>query len=74
MRGLKWQAVILQIIQPVKPSLKYPCRRPHIDRGVRGCLPPHLRRVEDELPDAVIGQPVDAEAGKGSLVPLPASD
>jgi hypothetical protein len=38
------------------------------------CLFPHLRRVEDELPDAVTCQPVRAEAGKGSLVPSPASD
>jgi len=38
------------------------------------CLFPHLRRVENELPDAVICQPVRAEAGKGSLVPSPASD
>ena len=37
------------------------------------CLSPHLRRVEDELPDAVIGQPVHAEAAQGSLMPLPIS-
>jgi DHA3 family macrolide efflux protein-like MFS transporter len=37
-------------------------------------LSPHLRRVEDELPDAVIGQPILAEAGNASLIPLPASD
>ena len=39
-----------------------------------GCLSPHLLRVEDELPDAVTGQPFHAEATKGSLMPLPASD
>ena len=39
-----------------------------------GCLSPHLRRVEDELPDAVAGQLVHAEASKGLLMPLPASD
>jgi len=38
------------------------------------CLSPHLRRVEEELPDAVIGQPVHPETGKGSLLPSPASD
>jgi MFS transporter, DHA3 family, macrolide efflux protein len=38
------------------------------------CLSPHLRHVEDELPDAVISQSIHAETGKGSLMPLPASD
>jgi MFS family permease len=38
------------------------------------CLSPHLRRVEDELPDAVTGLPIRAEVDKGSLMPLPASD
>jgi DHA3 family macrolide efflux protein-like MFS transporter len=38
------------------------------------CLSPHLRRVEEELPDAVISQPVHPEAGKGSLLPSPATD
>ena len=37
-------------------------------------LSPHLRRVEDELPDTVTSQPIHAEAGKQSLIPLPASD
>jgi MFS family permease len=37
-------------------------------------LSPHLRRVEDELPDAVTGQPILAEAGNASLIPIPASD
>ena len=36
-----------------------------------GSLSPHLRRVEDELPDAVTDQPVRVEANKGSLSPLP---
>ena len=36
-----------------------------------GSLSPRLRQVEDELPDAVTGQPIHAEAGKGSLSPLP---
>ena len=39
-----------------------------------GCLSPHLRRVEEELPDAVTGQPVQAEADKGSLLLSPATD
>jgi hypothetical protein len=39
-----------------------------------GCLSPHLRRVEDELPDAVAGQLIYAEASKGLSMPLPASD
>ncbi len=39
-----------------------------------GCLSSHLRRVEDELPDAVSSQPVPAETGTGSLLPAPASD
>jgi len=38
------------------------------------CLSPHLRRVEDELPDAVTSQPIHAEAESRSLAPLPASD
>jgi DHA3 family macrolide efflux protein-like MFS transporter len=38
------------------------------------CLFPHLRRVEDELPDAVIAQPVHIKAEKQSLLPSPASD
>jgi DHA3 family macrolide efflux protein-like MFS transporter len=38
------------------------------------CLSPHLRRVEEELPDAVTGQPSYAEADKGSLMPSPATD
>ncbi len=37
-------------------------------------LSPHLRHVEDELPDVVTGQPIHAEEAKGSLMPLPASD
>jgi hypothetical protein len=37
------------------------------------CLSPHLRRVEDELPDAVDAQPVQAEADKPALIPSPAS-
>jgi MFS transporter, DHA3 family, macrolide efflux protein len=36
-------------------------------------LLPHLRAVEDELPDAMAVQPVHTETDKGSLVPLPAS-
>jgi DHA3 family macrolide efflux protein-like MFS transporter len=38
------------------------------------CLFPHLRRVEDELPDAVAGQPVPVETEKESLVHSPASN
>jgi DHA3 family macrolide efflux protein-like MFS transporter len=38
------------------------------------CLFPHLRRVEDELPDAVAGQPIRAEADRKPLMPLPATD
>jgi len=38
------------------------------------CLSPHLRRVEDELPDAVTSQPIHPEAESRSLAPLPASD
>jgi DHA3 family macrolide efflux protein-like MFS transporter len=38
------------------------------------CLSPHLRRVEEELQDAAVGQPVRSEANKGSLIPLPATD
>ena len=37
------------------------------------CLSPHLRRVEEELPDAVTGQAMPAEADKQSLIPIPAS-
>jgi hypothetical protein len=37
-------------------------------------LSPHLRRVEDELPDAMTGQPMHTEADKQSLIPLPVSD
>ncbi len=36
-----------------------------------GCLFPHLRQVEDELPDAVSAQPVRVEAGKQMLLPSP---
>ena len=39
-----------------------------------GWLSPRLRRVEEELSDAVIAQPVRAKAQKGSLLPVPASD
>jgi MFS transporter, DHA3 family, macrolide efflux protein len=38
------------------------------------CLSPQLRRVEIELQDAVVYQPVHAEAYKGSLLPAPASE
>jgi len=38
------------------------------------CLFPHLRRVEDELPDAAITQPVHVKAEKQSLLLSPASD
>jgi DHA3 family macrolide efflux protein-like MFS transporter len=38
------------------------------------CLSPHLRRVEDDLPDTVTGQPIRTESGEQSLIPLPASD
>ena len=38
------------------------------------CLFPHLRRVEDELPDAAIAQPVHVKAEKQSLLLSPASD
>jgi MFS transporter, DHA3 family, macrolide efflux protein len=38
------------------------------------CLSPHLRHVEDELPDTAAGQPIRAAADKGSLMPLPATD
>jgi hypothetical protein len=38
------------------------------------CLSPHLRRVEDELPDAVTSQSIHAEVESRSLAPLPASD
>ncbi len=38
------------------------------------CLFPHLRRVEDDLPDAVTAQPVHAKSEKQSLLPSPASD
>lgn len=37
-------------------------------------LSPRLRRVEEELPDAVIGQPIHIEADNSALIPLPASD
>jgi hypothetical protein len=37
-------------------------------------LSPHLRHVEDELPDAVTGQPIHVESAKVSLMALPASD
>jgi DHA3 family macrolide efflux protein-like MFS transporter len=37
------------------------------------CLSPHLRRVENELPDMVADQPVHSEADKPSLTPSPAS-
>ena len=38
------------------------------------CLSAHLRRVEDELPDAAIGQPNNAEADQRPLTLLPAAD
>jgi hypothetical protein len=38
------------------------------------CMSPHLRRVENDLPDAVMVQSIHAEAAKQSLKPLPASD
>jgi MFS family permease len=38
------------------------------------CLSPHLRRVEDELPDAVTALPTQAKAEKQSLLPSSASD
>jgi len=38
------------------------------------CLSPHLRRVEEELPDAVTGKPIHEKAKKQSLRSLPASD
>jgi hypothetical protein len=37
------------------------------------CLSPHLRRVEDDLPDAVASQPIQAEANIKSLIPSPVS-
>ncbi len=42
--------------------------------SVAGYLYPHLRRVEDELPDTVTFQPVEAETGGQSLTPLPVTD
>jgi MFS transporter, DHA3 family, macrolide efflux protein len=39
-----------------------------------GWLSPHLRRVEEELPDAGVVQPIRVEAPKGSLRPVPASN
>jgi MFS family permease len=42
--------------------------------SVIGYLYPHLRRVEDELPDAMAAQPVAEESTGQSLTPLPASD
>lgn len=42
--------------------------------SVIGYLYPHLRRVDDELPDAVGAQPVEAETGGQSLTPVPATD
>jgi DHA3 family macrolide efflux protein-like MFS transporter len=36
-------------------------------------LSPHLRRVEEDLPDVVADQPVHAEADEPSLIPAPAS-
>jgi hypothetical protein len=38
------------------------------------CLSPHLRHVEDELPDAVIIRSIQEETGKGSMMPLPATN
>jgi MFS family permease len=38
------------------------------------CLSPHLRRVEEELPEALTDQPVQAEADKPSLIAVPATD
>jgi hypothetical protein len=37
-------------------------------------LSSRLRRVEDELPDALIGQPIQIESDKPSLILVPASD
>jgi MFS transporter, DHA3 family, macrolide efflux protein len=37
-------------------------------------LSPYLRRVEDDLPDALTAQPVLAKAEKRALLPLPATD
>jgi DHA3 family macrolide efflux protein-like MFS transporter len=39
-----------------------------------GYLSPSLRRVEDELPEAVTRRPVRAEADPKPLMPLPATD
>jgi hypothetical protein len=38
-----------------------------------GCLSPRLRKVEEELPDAVIVQPIHRKVKKQSLLPSPAS-
>lgn len=38
------------------------------------CLSPHLRRVEDEVPDAVAGQPILAETGGLQMTALPAAN
>jgi MFS transporter, DHA3 family, macrolide efflux protein len=37
-------------------------------------LSPYLRHVEEDLPDAVVGQPMRVEADKESLMALPAAD
>lgn len=37
-------------------------------------LSPRLRQVEDELRDALIGQPIQMESDKPSLIPMPVSD
>jgi DHA3 family macrolide efflux protein-like MFS transporter len=39
-----------------------------------GCLSPHLRHVEDELPDAETSRPIQVNAGKSSLMPVPVLD
>jgi hypothetical protein len=38
------------------------------------CLSPRLRKVEEELPDAVIAQPIRPEADLKALKPIPATD
>lgn len=38
------------------------------------CLFPHLRRVEEELPDAVAGQPIRAETEQKAVMSLAAAD
>ena len=39
-----------------------------------GCLSPRLRKVEEELPDAVTAQPARPERDLKALIPLPATD